>query len=116
MLCSSSEKVPGKVIIAGYVWVMRVKVATGAFTATSKFRAQVRRSPDVDDVLHELTTANGGVKRVDETTLELMIPGGVTANWPARTAFIDIARTDLSEPTHLGFRLAVPVQKPITRA
>ncbi len=116
MLCSSSEKVPGKVIIAGYVWVMRLKITNGAFTAASTFRAQMRRSPDVNDVLHELTTDNGGVRRIDETTLELMIPGDVTASWPARTAFIDIARTDLSEPTHLGFRLAVPVQKPITRA
>lgn len=113
----SSVKVPGKIIQAGYGWTMRIVIGedTTLLPVGATFRAQVRRDPEVNDVLYEMTTANGAITRVSGNTLDLSIPGTATAGWPSRRAFIDIVRTDTPQPIHLGFRLVVPVQQPITR-
>lgn len=114
---SFTERVPGKIIQSGYEWKIRIAVGSGLnlYPAGATFRAQVRRAPEVPEILYEMTTANDGVKRIDQNTLELTIPGSVSKDWPSRKAFIDIVRTDITPPVHLGFRIAVPVQQPITR-
>jgi len=112
----ASVKVPGKVIQAGYDWSMRLVIGGEAiFPVGATFRAQVRRAPEVDDVLHTMTTDNGGAVLIDERTINLTVPGAATAGWPSRKVYIDIVRTDGLTPQHLGFRLIVPVQQPITR-
>lgn len=112
-----SVKVPGKIIQSGYGWTLRVTVGkdTALFPSNATFKAQVRRSPEVPDVLYEMTTDNGGITRFNGNSLDLNIPGSVTKDWPSRKAYIDIVRTDTPQPIHLGFRLTVPVQLPVTR-
>jgi hypothetical protein len=112
-----AQKFKGKVITAGYDWSIRLSFAGSAvtFPAGSIFTSQVRRDPNADDVLVTLTSANGGVRRIDDTTLEIRILGEDTLNWPNRTAYIDVVRTDIEPYQHLGFQLSVPVRRAITR-
>lgn len=114
----SSVKVPGKIIQSGYGWTARLAIGDGTvlFPAGAKFRAQVRRAPDIQEILFEMTSDNGGITRVDGNKIDLSIPGTATASWPTnRKVYIDVVRTDVTPPQHLGFRLTVPVQLPITR-
>lgn len=113
-----SIRVPGRILHAGYNWTTRIvfKSSGTQFPVGSTFAAHVRRAPEDEDVLATLTTANGGITRIDDKTLELTIPGSATQGWPAgRKAYVDVVRTDENEPEHLGFRLVIPVQVPITR-
>jgi hypothetical protein len=113
----ASQKFKGKIITAGYDWSIRLSFANSAITfpANSTFTSQVRRDPEVDDVIATLTTANGGIVRIDEKTLEIRVAGASSANWPNRVAYIDVVRTDTNPKQHLGFELKVPVRRAITR-
>jgi len=112
-----STKFKGKIITAGYEWTIQLNFADSAITfpANATFVSQVRRDPNADDVIATLTTANQGVVRVDEKTLNLRISGEMSANWPDRTAYLDVVRTDTTPDQHLGFQLRVPVRRAITR-
>jgi hypothetical protein len=107
----------GKIITAGYDWSIRLSFANSpvTFPAEATFTSQVRRDPDVDDVLATLTTENGGITRVDSTTIDIRLPGAMSDGWPNRTAYIDVVRTDVTPKQHLGFELRVPVRRAITR-
>lgn len=114
----SSIRIPGKILYAGYDWTTRITFESDAvsFPSTATFVAHVRRAPEVEEILATLTTANGGIVRIDTKTLEITIPGAATEGWPAnRKAYVDIVRDDQDPPEHLGFRLIIPVQIPITR-
>jgi hypothetical protein len=112
-----AQKFKGKIITAGYDWSIRLSFANSgiSFPETATFTAQVRRDPAVEDVLATLTTANGGLARFDDKTLTIHIQGSVSADWPDRTAYIDVVRTDINPKQHLGFQLRVPVRRAITR-
>ncbi|MBA8881749.1 hypothetical protein [Phyllobacterium myrsinacearum] len=112
----STRKVKSKAIRAGYDWSIRINFAGSSvsFPSTATFVAQVRRDPTATDILATMTTADLGVQRVDTNTIDLVLAGYKTVNWPERTAYIDVVRTD-GGIQHLGFSLAVPVILPITR-
>jgi hypothetical protein len=112
-----SQKFKGKIITAGYDWSIRLSFANSAisFPANATFTSQVRRDPDVDDIIATLTTANGGIVRIDSQTLEIRISGAASTGWPNRIAYIDVVRTDTNPKQHLGFELRVPVRRAITR-
>lgn len=110
----TTKTIRAKIIQAGYSWSLRIEFSSISFPAEATFTSQVRRSIDSEDVLYEMTTANGGVVLVDANHLDLTIPGSASAGWPKRTAYIDVVRTDGTKQ-HLGFMLAVPVVLPVTR-
>lgn len=112
-----SQKFKGKIITAGYEWSIRLSFANSAITfpAGATFTSQVRRDPAAEDVIATLTTANGGIVRVDDKTLDIKIAGSVSMDWPDRIAYIDVVRTDTNPKQHLGFELRVPVRRAITR-
>lgn len=113
----STKRVQGKVIVAGYDWTIRLRLdsETASFPEGSTYVAQVRRAPHVSEVLATMSSADGTIDRVDGNTLDLTLRGSDSEGWPERKAYIDIVRTDIDPPQHLGFRLTVPVKLPITR-
>lgn len=109
----------GRPISAGYRWRQRVIVTADepVFPVGSTFRAQVRAKPNAPDpALATLTTANGGIVRVDDDTIDLVISGDVTADFPVGSVFLDLVRTDGDEPDPVGVRLEIPVIQPVTRS
>ena len=111
------DRVPGKLIVAGYEWSQRIafKPTKVSFPLTATFTAHVRERPSSDTILATLTSANGGVVRVNAYTLELVIPAATTAAFDVQKVWIDVARDDVDPKEYLGFRLGVPVRVPVTR-
>lgn len=114
----ATKRVHGKIIIAGYDWVVRLHFNDVSidFPAEATFAAHVRKNPDDSLLLASLTTANGRIQRIDGQNIDLILPGEESAGWPAgRKVYIDVVRTDEDPAVHLGFRLIVPVYSPVTR-
>lgn len=106
----------GAIIMIGYEWRQGVVVTPGpTFPSGGLFRAVVRQSRQSTAALADLTSANGGVVRISDEEIELVIPAASTATMAAGSVVIDVVRTDLVPPQHLGFTLTVPVQLPVTR-
>lgn len=106
----------GAIIMIGYEWRQSVLVTPGtAFPSGGLFRAVVRQFRQSTAALADLTSANGGIVRVSDEEIELVIPAASTASMSAGSVVLDVVRTDLVPPQHLGFTLTVPVQLPVTR-
>ena len=99
----------------GYAWGVTLNVVGAAFPAEATFRAQVRASREATTALAELTTASGGITRLDATRLALSISAAATAVFPAGTVLLDVVRTDLDPDQHLGFEVTIPVDQAVTR-
>lgn len=104
----------GRALVAGYEWRQRFVSPVALFPASASFTAQVRDTPTSPTVLATLTTGNGGLVRVDDTTLEVIISGATSAAWVPSSIVFDVVRTD-GTAQHLGFRVTVPVQTAVTR-
>jgi len=104
-------------IIAGYEWRQRIRaVASPAlFPAGVALTAQVRATRQSPDILAVLSTANSKITRVDDSTIEVVLPASDSSNWQLREVSVDFVRTDLATPQHLGFRLRIRVAQPVTR-
>jgi hypothetical protein len=119
----STTRLRGKAIQAGYDWSLKITFSgdtSPEFANDATFAAHVRKTPESPEIMASLTTANEGVVRVDDHTIVLTIAGTVSVNWltdnnASRNVFIDIVRTDETPDVHLGFRMQVPVVRPITR-
>lgn len=109
------QRVRAKVIQAGYDWTFRIIFPNASYGVGATFTAQVRQSPDSAVLLASMTTAAGTITRIDGQTLDFLLTGVQTANWPARTVYIDVIRTDTTPDQHLNFLLGVPVKIPVTR-
>lgn len=115
---SYSQYLKGRAIQTGCEWRLKFTVnspALAVFEADAQFTAQIRKNANDDVALATLTTANGHITRVDGNSLEIMLPGAISANWSAGKVVMDIVRTDLTQPVHLGFDLEIPVKRSITR-
>lgn len=115
---SFTQYLQGKAIQTGCEWRLKIEIlssALQAFPADAKFAASIRRENADGEELTRLTTDNGGIIRVNGNTLELVLLAGASAVWTEGSVVMDIIRTDLSEPIHLGFDLTVPVKRTITR-
>ncbi|ESY35393.1 hypothetical protein NKK48_01495 [Mesorhizobium sp. C386A] len=106
-----------RVIQAGYPWRVRLQFANSlTFDVGATLVMQVRANVDDAQPIVSLTTENGGVTRVDNTTLVITIPATSANLWPiGKTVVMDLVRTDGGSPEHTGFRLKVPVRNPVTR-
>jgi len=116
-MASYDQYLQGKAIQTGCEWRLRFTVQSEVletFPTTAKFVAQFREKPE-GPVLAELTTANGGIVRIDGNSLELVLKGTMTAGWSISSVMTDIVRTDGAQKVHLGFDLIIPVKKSITR-
>ena len=105
----------GPVILIGYEYRLQLQVEVDLFSQEALFTGQLRRIISDEAVLATLSTANGGVLRVDDRTLEIVLPPEVTATLSPGRVVLDLIRTDLDPDRHLGVLLEIPVVLPVTR-
>ena len=105
----------GPAIISGYGYRLQVEADSPLFPEGAVFAAQVRSKISASTVIATLTTANGGILRVSDTVVEMVIAPEATAGLGAGSVVVDVVRTDLIPPRHLSFFLEIPVVLPVTR-
>jgi hypothetical protein len=105
----------GPAIVAGYNWSLRIEADTLAFPAGVAITGHVRRKVGDAVPLATLSTSTGEIARVDDTHIDIVIPGSASADWKAGTVVMDFVRTDVDPDAYLGFILTVPVVLPVTR-
>jgi hypothetical protein len=104
----------GPAIVAGYNWSLRIEADTAAFPAGVTITGHVRRKVGDGAILITLTTA-AEIVRVDDSHIDISIPGSASADWTPGTVVMDFVRTDVDPDAYLGFILTVPVVLPVTR-
>ncbi|RUU72132.1 hypothetical protein [Mesorhizobium sp. M7A.F.Ca.MR.362.00.0.0] len=112
-----AQNMRGKIIEAGYPWRLRITFSNSLVIGeAATYSMHVRaKAEDVNPIV-ELTTANGGLVRIDDTTLDIKIPATQASLWPVgKTVVMDLVRTDGGSPEHTGLQLQVPVRNPVTR-
>jgi hypothetical protein len=107
--------VEGPAIIIGYEYRLQIEAASDLFQVGASFTGQLRTKVSAATPVTTLTTGNGGVARLTDRILELVVPAGATASLSPGSAVLDLVRTDLSPPRHLAFMLEIPVVQPVTR-
>ena len=105
----------GPAVVAGYNWSLRIEANSAAFPAGVAITGQVRRKVGDATILATLTTAGGQIVRVDDTHIDISIPGATSKDWAAGNVVMDFVRTDVNPDSYLGFILTVPVVMPVTR-
>lgn len=105
----------GPAIIVGYEYKLQVATDLGLFPAGAAITAHVRAKVSDTAILATLTTANGGLVRISDQLVEVIIPPAQTVNFKAGSVHLDMVRTDLNPDQHLGFSLEIPVVLPVTR-
>lgn len=105
-------------LIAGYECRLRLAVVgsdTPVFPVGVTLAAQIRRTRADTSLLATLTSDNGGLLRVSDSEIDIVIGGSSSADWPAGEVVLDLVRTDTDPDKHLGFALRIPVVLPVTR-
>jgi hypothetical protein len=105
----------GPAIVAGYEYTLQLEADSPVFPAGCILAAHVRGKVSDSAVIATLTTGNGGLARISDTTVEIVIPPAATANLPPGSVVMDMVRTDLDPERHLSFTLEIPVIRPVTR-
>lgn len=111
----------GKAIQRGFVWRCGIDFeecqGPAPFPAGITMRAQVRAK--LTDAVHvaELTTANGGIERVSDTSVRLVMSPQVTLAIPANVQFVwlSLVRTDVTPEEPFDFMLEIEVWTAPTR-
>jgi len=105
----------GPAIVAGYEYKLQLEAESPVFPEGSSLTAHVRCRVSDNAFIATLTTANGGLARVSDTTLEITIPAAAKASLTPGSVVMDMVRTDLEPDRHLNFTLEIPVVRPVTR-
>jgi len=105
----------GPAIVAGYQYRLQIEADSPVFPEGCALAAQVRAKVSDSTVIATLTMANGGIARISDTVLEIIIPSTATAGLPPGSVVMDMVRTDLEPDRHLNFTLEIPVVRPVTR-
>ena len=105
----------GPAIVAGYEYKLQLEADGPIFPAGCALTAHVRSKVSDSAIIATLTTGNGGLARISDTTVEITIGPSATANLAAGSVFMDMVRTDLNPDRHLNFNLEIPVIRPVTR-
>lgn len=110
--------VSGQAIAAGYEWRQRLKVVVDPppFPSGCTLAAHVRARRGDALPKASLTTANGGLVRVSDTEIDIVLsPSQTGAMTNIPSVVMDVVRTDPDPDQHLGFSLTIPVVMPVTR-
>ena len=89
---------------AGHAW----------FPVGCALTAHVKHIGRPETVLATLTTANGGLVRVSDYQLNVVLTAAQTATFTEDFVEMDIVRTNLAAPAYLKFKLQLPVYQPVT--
>jgi len=105
----------GPAIVAGYEYRLQLEADSPVFSEGCSLTAHVRARVSDSTVIATLTTANGGLARISDTVIEIVIPSAATAGLPPGSVVMDMVRTDLEPDRHLNFTIEIPVARPVTR-
>lgn len=105
----------GPAIIIGYEYRLQIESEAGLFPAEARLAGQLRARVGASAVAATLTTENGGILRLSDRVVELVLPAAATSQLAPASAVLDLVRTDLVPPRHLAFMLEIPVIRPVTR-
>ena len=107
--------VDGPAIIIGYEYRLQIEAESDLFSVGATFAGQLRAKVSAATPVTTLTSANGGITRLSDRVVELLVPATATAGLAPGSAVLDLVRTDLTPPRHLAFILEIPVVQPVTR-
>jgi hypothetical protein len=118
--CEDDFLVPIK---RGFVWRQSIEfidadgVPLAMFPDGSTYRAQIRAKPSDQNHIAEMTTGNGGIVRISETELCLVLTPAQTASIPASIAAVvtSLVRSDVTPEEHFDFVAEIEVWTPPTR-
>ncbi len=102
----------------GYQWGYRIEIqgqVTPYFPSGCELLAHVKMDKAEITPRATLTTENGGLTRVDDYTVDIVITAAQTATLLPGTAVFDIVRTDTAIDANLGIEGYVTVEQPPTR-
>jgi len=105
----------GPAIVAGYEYKLQLEADSPVFPEGCSLTAHVRARVSDSAVIATLTSANGGLARISDTVIEIVIPAATTASLPPGSVVMDMVRTDLDPDRHLNFTLEIPIVRPVTR-
>jgi len=111
----SVEVTTGPAIVAGYTYKLQIEAESPVFPEGCALTAHVRAKISDSAIIATLTTANGGLARLSDTVIEIIIPPEPTESLRAGTVIMDVVRTDVDPDLHLNFTLEIPVVRPVTR-
>lgn len=105
----------GPAILIGYPWRLQLEAAAPVFVEGAGYAGQLRARASDAEVLTTITSATGGVLRLSDTELELVLRADQTSGLASGRVVLDLIRVDLDPDLHLGFFLEIPVMLPVTR-
>lgn len=105
----------GPAVMIGYPWRLQIEAAAPVFVEGAAYAGQLRLRASDPTVLALISTAEGGVLRVNDTILELGLRADQTAGLAPGRVVLDLVRVDIDPDLHLGFFLEIPVALPVTR-
>ena len=105
----------GPAVLIGYAWRLQIEAAAPVFIEEAAYAGQLRLRASDPTVLALISTAEGGVLRVNDTILELGLRADQTAGLAPGRVVLDLVRVDVDPDLHLGFFLEIPVALPVTR-
>jgi len=79
----------GPVILIGYEYRLQLQAEADLFPEAATFTGQLRSTVTDSTVLATLSTANGGVLRHDDRTLEIVVAADVTAAFIPGSVVVD---------------------------
>ncbi len=105
----------GPVILIGYEYRLRLAADVAAFPEGARFLGHMRTNLAATEVLATLSSDAGTLLRIDDMTLDIVIPPSVTSALTPGSVFLDLVRIDLDPDRHLGVLFEIPVVLPVTR-
>lgn len=105
----------GPAIVIGYEYRLQIEAEADLFPVEARLAGQLRARVGASSFAATLTTENGGILRLSDRMVELVVSGTTTSQLAPGTAVLDLVRTDLVPPRHLAFMLEIPVIRPVTR-
>ena len=105
----------GTAIMIGYAYTLEIEADAALFPEAGKFRAHVRDKISSDQIASDLTSDNGGIVRLSDREIRIVISAADTAGIRPGSMIFDVVREDLSPQLHLNFFVEVPVMIPVTR-
>lgn len=105
----------GPAIVIGYEYRLQIEAEADLFPMEARLAGQLRARVGASAVAATLTTENGGILRLSDRVVELVVPAAATSQLVPGSAVLDLVRSDIVPPCHLAFMLEIPVVRPVTR-
>jgi len=105
----------GPAIMIGYEYRLQIEAEADLFPVEARLTGQLRAKVSASAPAATLSTENGGILRLSDRVVELVVTAAATAQLSPGSAVLDLVRTDLVRPRHLAFMLEIPVIRPVTR-